>query len=137
MSNRWLQFAFLIALFGTLGSLFFSEVMKFPPCTLCWYQRVCLYPLVPVFGAALWSGDRGYVKYALPLAAFGFLIAAYHNLVYYGWISEALTPCTQGVSCSTRQLELLGFITIPLLSVLGFVAILALMSLDTRRSDGR
>src|SRR3989338_2312104 len=36
--------AFLVALTATLGSLFLSEVAKFQPCILCWYQRILMYP---------------------------------------------------------------------------------------------
>jgi len=124
---------FLLALTGTLGSLYFSEVVKFPPCTLCWYQRICLYPLLVIFGVALWSEDRAYAKYAWPLALVGAAIAGYHNLLYFGIISEALAPCTRELSCSARQLELFGFVTIPLLSLLSFVSTLVLLGLDQRK----
>ena len=129
--RNFLKINFLISLFGTFGSLYFSEVMRFPPCTLCWYQRVFFYPLVFIFGVAMWTEDKGYRKYALPMALFGLAIALYHNLLYYGVISEALAPCTQDVSCSTKQLELFGFITIPLLSMMGFLITTALLAVDT------
>lgn len=132
--NSYLKLSFLISLLGTSGSLYFSEIMRFPPCALCWYQRIFLYPLVFIFGVAIWTGDDSYRKYALPLAALGLLISLYHNLLYYGLIEEALAPCTQGVSCSAKQLELFGIITIPLLSLSGFLIIVALVALDTRRA---
>ncbi len=132
-SDIALKLNFLIAVLGTMGSLYFSEVLKFPPCTLCWYQRICLYPLVIIFGAAIWSDDRSYKKYALPLSVFGLVIAAYHNLLYFGVIAPELTPCTAGVSCSAKQLELFGFITIPLLSLLGFAISILLIFFDSRR----
>lgn len=130
MRGHLLKLNFLIVLGGVLGSLYFSEVVKYPPCVLCWYQRICLYPLVLIFGAAIWREDRNYKAYALPLAALGLLIAGYHNLVYYKVISEALTPCTAGISCSSKQLELFGFITIPLLSFVAFVFSTTLIILD-------
>jgi len=126
----WLQLNFLAATVATLGSLFFSEILKYPPCVLCWYQRICLYPLVLIFGTALWFNDSGYKRYAMPLIVSGSLIALYHNLIYYGFISEALSPCTEGASCSSRQLELFGFITIPLLSFLGFAALAFITLMD-------
>lgn len=132
MNFLFLRTLFLVALLGTLGSLYFSEVMRFPPCVLCWYQRMCLYPLVVIYGVALWKEDTNYRRYSVPFIAIGFSIAAYHNLVYYGFISEALTPCTQGVSCSSKQLELFGFLTIPLLSLLGFTSLAAIDFLETR-----
>jgi disulfide bond formation protein DsbB len=125
-----LHINFVLVLIGTLGSLYFSEVMKFPPCTLCWYQRVCLYPLVFILGAAIWTSDRHYKRYVLPVVFVGLAIAIYHNLLYFGFISEALAPCTQGLSCSAKQLELFGFITIPLMSLAAFVTTLVLTWLD-------
>jgi disulfide bond formation protein DsbB len=119
--NLILRMSFLFALTGSLGSLYFSEVMKFPPCVLCWYQRAFMYPLVFVFGTGLWRNDKAVWTYALPLAFFGLLIAGYHNLLYYGFISEGLVPCQKDLSCTTRQLELFGFITIPLMSLAGFL----------------
>jgi disulfide bond formation protein DsbB len=117
----WLYVAWVIALTGMVGSLFFSEVMQFPPCVLCWYQRIAMYPLVFVIGAGIVLSDIRVKYYALPLCLAGLAVAFYHNLLYYGVIPETLTPCTQGVSCSAAQLELLGFITIPLLSLGAFV----------------
>ena len=121
MHNTILRISFLLALAGTLGSLYFSEFMKFPPCTLCWYQRIFMYPLVFIFAVGLWREDRSVWTYALPLSLAGLAIAGYHNLLYYGFISEGLVPCTKDLSCTTRQLELFGFITIPLMSLVGFL----------------
>lgn len=115
--------AWTIALFGTVGSLFFSDVMQYQPCVLCWYQRIALYPLVFVIGTGLIIDDRRVAAYALPLSLVGSIVAAYHNLLYYGFIAEALTPCTEGVPCNSVQLELLGVITIPLLSLVGFLGV--------------
>jgi disulfide bond formation protein DsbB len=123
---------FLLALMGTFGSLYFSEVMGLPPCPLCWYQRIFLYPLVFIFAAALWRGDRNYRIYALPLTFAGLAIAIYHNLLYFGFISEALAPCTKELSCSSRQLELFGFVTIPLMSLAGFFVIALLIFIDKK-----
>ena len=124
--NMILRLSFLFALAGLLGSLYFSEVMHFPPCLLCWYQRVCMYPLVVIFGVGLWREDRGVWAYAFPLIIVGLMIAIYHNLLYYGIVSEGLVPCQKDLSCTTRQLELLGFITIPLMSLAGFVMFIIL-----------
>ncbi len=133
MREFLLKLNFLVAVSGTLGSLYFSEVMKFPPCALCWYQRIALYPLVVIFGVAIWTEDQKYRIYALPLSLIGLAIGVYHNLIYYGFIAPELTPCTAGASCSAKQLELFGFITIPLLSLIGFALITTLMLIPNRR----
>jgi disulfide bond formation protein DsbB len=118
-----LYLAWLIALVATVGSLFFSEVMQLPPCVLCWYQRIAMYPLVLTIGAGIIMRDVRMKFYALPLALAGLVISIYHNLLYYGILPESITPCTQGVSCTSRQIEWLGFITIPLMALTAFVAV--------------
>jgi disulfide bond formation protein DsbB len=115
--------AWFQALIATLGSLFFSEIMQLTPCVLCWYQRILMYPLVLILTVGILSRDSRLRRYVLPLALIGLAIAVYHNLLYYGIISESIAPCTAGVSCTTRQIEWLGFITIPLMSLTAFSVI--------------
>lgn len=115
--------AWFIALAAAAGSLFFSEVMLLPPCVLCWYQRIAMYPLIFVTGTGIILRDARMKWYALPLALAGLGIAIYHNLLYYGVIPEAIAPCTEGVPCNAIQLELLGFITIPLMGLAAFASI--------------
>ena len=113
--------AWATALIGMAGSLFFSEVMDLPPCVLCWYQRIAMYPLVLIIGIGIATRDTRWKIYALPLALIGLAVSIYQNLLYYGVIPENLSPCMQGVSCAERQIEWLGFITIPLMGMMGFV----------------
>jgi disulfide bond formation protein DsbB len=118
MYLAWLQ-----ALVAMLGSLYFSEIMGLPPCILCWYQRIAMYPLVAILTVGILRRDSNLRLYVLPLSLIGLSIAIYHNLLYYGIIPEHLVPCTAGVSCTSRQIEWLGFITIPLLSLTAFTII--------------
>ena len=115
--------AWIIALVATVGSLFFSEVMELPPCVLCWYQRIAMYPLVFIIGTGIVLRDVRLKIYALPLCLIGLAISVYHNLLYYGIIPESITPCTEGISCTSRQIEWLGFITIPLMALTAFIGI--------------
>src|SRR3989344_6830854 len=108
-----LKIAWLQALLASLGSLYFSEVMLLPPCVLCWYQRIVMYPLVWILAVGIYKKDRNSVVYALPLAVVGLLIAIYHNLLYYGIVAEGSGPCIQGVSCTTKFFEWFGLVTIP------------------------
>lgn len=119
--NRYLSLLFLTTTVATVGSLIFGEVLKYPPCTLCWYQRICMYPLVIIFGGAIWSNDRSFLKYSLPLSMLGLVISSHHVLLYYGFIADSIIPCSQGVSCTSKQVELLGFLTIPLMSWMSFI----------------
>ena len=115
--------AWLIALVATVGSLFFSEVMQLPPCVLCWYQRIAMYPLVLIIGVGIITRDSRMKSYALPICLVGSAISIYHNLLYYGILPESIAPCTEGISCTSRQIEWLGFITIPLLALAAFIGV--------------
>lgn len=117
--------AWIISAVATLGSLFFSEVMMLPPCILCWYQRIAMYPLSILLFVGLLKIDRSLFRFTAPLVLIGWAIAVYHNLLYYKILPESASPCVKGISCTTVQLEWLGFITIPLLSLIGFTLILA------------
>ncbi len=125
--------AWLVATGSTLGSLFFSNVMDFAPCVLCWYQRICLFPLVIILGRALFPADPAVVKYALPLAIAGWLLAAYHNMMYAGIIPASMQPCAQGVSCSEKYIELFGLLSIPLLALLSFTLLTGILLAVKRR----
>jgi disulfide bond formation protein DsbB len=119
----FLKLSFLASLAAIFGSLYFSEVLGYPPCVLCWYQRICIYPLAFIFGIGLLKEARNCLSYASPVVIAVTLLATYHNLLYYGIIPESITPCKQGVSCTTRQIQYFGFITIPLLSLAGFLTL--------------
>lgn len=119
--------AFLVSLVATLGSLFFSEIMNFIPCSLCWYQRIFMYPLVAIFLINILYPDDNVFKYAFPITFIGWLISFYHNLLMFKIIPEKLSPCVQGIPCSVDYLNWFGFITIPLLSFFSYTTILILM----------
>ena len=130
---RWRSYlayaAWAQALIATTGSLFFSEVLRFMPCVLCWYQRILMYPLVVILAVGILSGDRRLRLYVLPLSVLGLAIATYHNLLYFGLIPEGMTQCVLGVSCTTRYLAILGFVDIPLMSLTAFAVITFMMLL--------
>ena len=127
--------AWMTSATATLGALFFSEVMGVPPCVLCWYQRICMFPLVVVLGLALFPLDVKIVRYALPLAGVGLAVAAFHLLLLHGAIPEPLRPCTAGVPCTEKVIEWAGFVTLPLLSALAFSAIIAFLLLARRAAS--
>ena len=119
--------AWLVASVSTLGALFFGEVMQLPPCVLCWYQRIFMFPLALILPVGLFPFDCKVVRYALPLAILGWLFAVFHLLLVAGVIPESIQPCTQGVPCSKTVIEWFGFVTIPLLSAVAFSTIIALL----------
>lgn len=134
-----MQMVLAISIIATIGSLFFSEVMKLPPCVLCWYQRICMYPIVIIGSVGLWKKDKNLPLFILPLAIIGLVIAIYHSLLYYKIIPESITPCTTGISCTTKQIELLGFITIPLMSLTAFtlITIITITYIKLQRNNSK
>lgn len=127
--------AWILALFSTLAALFIGEVMGQLPCDLCWHQRVFMFPLVAVLGIGLVRPDAGAWLYALPLAVLGWLVAAFHNLLYFEIIPKAIKPCGEGPSCSGDSMTILGSIPLPLLSLTAFAVIIALLLLVRRRAS--
>ena len=108
---------------ATLGSLFFSEVMEVPVCVLCWYQRVAMYPLVLILAIGLLPYDPRVLRYATALASLGWLFALFHVLLVAGIFPERAQPCVQGIPCTETHISLLGFLNIPMLSLLTFTLI--------------
>jgi disulfide bond formation protein DsbB len=117
--------AWVVALAASLGALFVGEFMGKVPCSLCWHQRAFMFPLALLLAVACYRSDAGVWRYAVPLAAIGWLIAGWHTLLFYNVVSDAIQPCSaSGPSCSGENMLLLGWAPLPLLSLLAFTAIL-------------
>lgn len=119
--------AFVAAAVATLGSAFFSEIMRLPPCSLCWYQRIFMFPLPLVLLAGLLPYDPRASRYALPLAVVGTGIALWHTLLYVGILPESAAPCVEGVSCTKPTFTLFGVFSIPVMSLCAFATITSLL----------
>ena len=124
--------AWIVATSATLGSLFFSEVAGVPVCVLCWYQRIAMYPLVIILAIGLFPYDPKVVRYASALTGLGWLIALFHVLLVAGIIPENVQPCVQGIPCSETHISWLGFLNIPVLSLLTFSLIGVLLFFTPR-----
>jgi disulfide bond formation protein DsbB len=122
----WAAWAF--ALTSTLGSLYFSQVANFVPCELCWFQRIAMYPMaIILLVGALRRDVRVGVQYAFVFPIVGILIATYHIYIEQN-PSEAPKACmVGGASCVTKWIDKFGYITIPVLSITSFTAILVLL----------
>ncbi len=115
-----------IALGAMLISLIFSELLNFPPCTLCWWQRIFMYPLVFIIPIGVLNKDSKIYSDVLILSGIGLFIALYHSLIYHEIIKDSLTICTATLSCKTKQFELFNLISIPVMSTLSFLLIFVL-----------
>jgi disulfide bond formation protein DsbB len=121
-------FAFAAALAATLGSLYYSEVAGFVPCTLCWYQRILMYPLTVITLVGILKHDDGLPEYVLPFSIIGVGVSSYHYLMQAGVVGHS-AACTVGVPCDLRWVNYFGFLTIPLLALTAFVIITVAMAL--------
>jgi len=94
-----------------------------------------MYPLAAIFLVGVWLKDVKAFLYGLPLVVIGWIIAFYHTLLYYNILPESAAPCREGISCTTQQLMLFGFVSIPLLSLVAFSIILAGTVLALRKNN--
>ncbi|WEG12543.1 disulfide oxidoreductase [Pullulanibacillus sp. KACC 23026] len=131
--NKKLYLAWVIALIATLGSLYFSEIADFTPCKLCWFQRICMYPLTLILGMACFRNDRSISLYVLPLTIIGGCFSLLHlGEQHFHWFERICRG--GGVPCSGRYINWFGFITIPLLALIAFILISVLMILIRKES---
>ena len=137
MKSMWplLLAAWLVATLSTAGALFIGEVMLIPPCNLCWYQRIFMFPMAIILGLAYFSDDRRGAVYALPFALGGSALAAYHTLLVAGFIPKGWIPCDAAVSCADQKLDILDGIQIPWLSLFAFLTTLFLLLIFLRRTS--
>ena len=118
---------------ATGGSLFFSQVANFIPCELCWFQRICMYPLAITTLLAALAKDERVARYLLPLPAVGAGVAIYHLLVENRVVgqTQACQISAPG-GCATRWIDEFGYVTIPTLALTAFVLALAFLLLAAR-----
>ncbi len=124
----WL--AFVVAAIATGGSLFFSEIAHFVPCELCWYQRICMYPLsITTLLAGLFDDPRA-ARYLLPLPVVGAGVSVYHLLVENRVVGESLTCSISAPGgCALKWINEFGYVTIPTLALTAFALVFAFLLL--------
>ena len=130
-----LPVAAVVAAACMAGSLYFSEVADFVPCTLCWYQRSAMYPLVVILGIAAFRHDRDVRFYVIPLASIGAVISTYHFFVErFPDIEGGF--CSSSIPCNVQWFDpVFGFVSLPFMALCGFVLIISLTSLRPQEID--
>ena len=123
-----LLLAFLLALGASLGTLFYSEIVKLAPCKLCWYQRTMMYPLTFILGTAYLRRFKNIFYYVTPVAIVGSLVALYHILLQNALIPLALqAACSlDGAECGVKYFSEFGYISMPVMSLTVFISIIVL-----------
>jgi disulfide bond formation protein DsbB len=128
--------AAVIAGAAMAGSLYLSEVAHFTPCTLCWYQRIAMYSTALLLVLALVRRDESIRPYATMLCVVGALISAYHVLIERFPNLESST-CDPNNPCSLKWVEKFGFVTIPLMALAAFAAIICLLNIRSKPTKGQ
>ncbi len=119
--------ALLAAWVAMCGSLFMSEVLHWPPCALCWYQRILMYPLAGVLAIGIMRRDRGLPLYVLPFSLLGLGVSMYHHLlIKTDWFPPP--PCVASIPCDVDYLNWMDVVTIPLLAFTAFLVITLAMA---------
>jgi disulfide bond formation protein DsbB len=128
--------AWVVAMLATVGSLYFSEVAGFTPCTLCWYQRIAMYPFVVLLGVGALRRARS-VTGAPALAAIGAAVSGYH--VALEWVPSFDTgACAVAAPCTYVWFREFGIFSLPTLALIAFLLILTLLLVrDPDEADDR
>lgn len=112
-----------VSMIAMFGSLYFSEIKQFEPCTLCWYQRILMYPLVILLGIAAVRKDYWISLYTMVFSGIGMCLSAYHyGIQKFAFLSDAAPACGR-VPCTGAYINWFGFITIPFLALTAFIII--------------
>ncbi len=121
--------AWFVAAVATMGSLYYSEIADFVPCRLCWFQRICMYPLAAILLVGVLLRDRRARWYAAPFVAVGIPISVYHFLMEQGVFHES-SACSATVPCAVPWFTELGYVTLAFMALSGFLLIGTLLVVD-------
>jgi len=132
VGKRGVFFAYALALAGMVGSLYYSEVAKFAPCVLCWYQRIFVYANVFILGLAVYQKEKAVIPYASLLSIIGGIVALYHVCLPLLPAASATCSLVSDVSCTESYFTMFGYITIPVISLTSFVAMWLLLQLANK-----
>jgi disulfide bond formation protein DsbB len=136
LGDYFFPIGFFISFGGTALSLFYSQIMHYVPCDLCWYQRIFLYPQVFLFAYAWYKKDRGILPYSLILSLVGFAVALYHHFLQIGF--DLMKPCSTApfaVDCAKPSFIEFGFVTFPFMAVVlfGFLSLVYITALKFKK----
>ncbi|MBI2105451.1 disulfide bond formation protein B [Candidatus Woesearchaeota archaeon] len=125
--KNYLLFGLVVSMIATLGSLFYSEILKYPPCVLCWWQRIFMYPQFLIFGFALLKKDKKIFNYSILLSFVGAGIALYHYLIQIGALrASSCDVVGYSSSCAEKFFLSYGYITIPMMALTAFILLIFL-----------
>ena len=107
-----------------VGSLYFSEIVGFAPCKLCWYQRIAMFSIAIISFAAALRNDKNIARYTIVLAPLGLIVSTYHYLLE--WFPTLETNvCSLDVPCTAVWFRELGFVTLCFMAGCAFITVIA------------
>jgi disulfide bond formation protein DsbB len=136
LKKKGMMLAYLFSIVGLIGSLYYSEIVGYAPCVLCWYQRIFMYSNVFVLGLALYKGgDKNVIPYAIILAVMGGIVSLYHNALFLPAFQNKNTTCSpfSNVSCTEEYFTALGYVNIPVIAITSFIAIIILLKFANKK----
>ena len=128
--------ACIVATVTTLGSLYYSEIANFVPCRLCWYQRICMYPLAVILLVGLLLRDRRVRWYAAPFVIVGAPLSLYHWLVERVDFFAKSSSCSAEAPCTVPWFQELGYVTLAFMAMSAFLLIGTLLLVDRAADRG-
>lgn len=131
--ERFRELSLILVVAATSGSLYISEIIGAAPCPLCWYQRIFMYPLTILFLISLVLMKRDVKVYTIPLALIGAGISLFHYAVQV--IGEFSTNCSTAVPCSEMHVEILGYVSVPLMAFTVFITVIILNYMSFREEE--
>lgn len=134
MSLFFLFLSWLVALSGFVISFYFGEIVGLKPCPLCWYQRIALFPLALFLGMAVYKKDENFIPYGITLATIGLIVACYQALTQVFPFLDLGAICGKADDCASPVFTLFGFLTLPILSAMGFLLIILFLTAARRKT---
>lgn len=135
LGDKGIWLAWIVALVATIGSLIFSEVIHFEPCRYCWFQRIAMYPLAVILLVGAIRREFQVKYYALPLALLGLAMSAYHYLIQTFPSIEGGGGSCGAVPCTSKYVDIFGFISIPFMAGCGFIVIAILLGFYVNKNN--
>jgi len=130
-----LELLFFGILSAVVGSLVYSNIVGFPPCDLCWWQRIFMYPQLIIVALAYYRKDKAVIDYLVPLSVIGAVVALYQSFVQWGFSFGVGGGCVAvGGECAKVYFMQYSYITIPFMSFTVFVYIIAMKYIYYSRS---
>lgn len=129
-AQLYLYLAWTLASLLTLGSFYMNFIEHKEPCTLCWYERLCLFPLTIILGVALYQRFLGIFSYAIAFPIFGAAISGFHIALQEIPSFHPFKVCSSAVSCALKESIGLGWVSPPMLACAGSIAIALLLCLS-------